>query len=231
MAIWAGFILGLLGSLHCVGMCGPLAMALPLSSKEKLQVIFQSLIYNLGRISTYALMGLFMGLMGWGIALAGYQKLFSILLGAALIISAIFSFSLEQRLLRNAWFHRAINLLKSKLSQLLSINSRSSAFRIGLLNGLLPCGLVYIALAGAIAYGNTLSGAIHMAAFGFGTLPLMFGVMVFGNLYKSSFSGFRKWIPAGLVVFGLFLIYRGMMLDVPADLQFWESNNFPIMCH
>lgn len=231
MAIYAGFILGLLGSLHCVGMCGPLAMALPLTASEKRTVIFQSLLYNLGRIMTYSLMGLAMGLLGWGIALAGYQKIFSIALGIGLIISAIFSFSLESRLLRNSWLQKRFAAIKSKLTQLLSIRGNFSAIRIGLLNGLLPCGLVYVALAGAIATGKVFTGALYMAAFGLGTLPLMLGVMTFGHLFKRSFFKIRKWIPVGLAIFGALLIYRGIMLDIPMNLQFWEANNFPVMCH
>jgi sulfite exporter TauE/SafE len=231
MEIWAAFILGLFGSLHCVGMCGPIAMALPLTTRERSQVIFQSLLYHSGRITTYAMMGLFMGLMGWGIGLAGYQKTFSIALGAILIITAIFSISIEQKMMQNALFQRLFQFVKNRLGKLLSIRNKSSAFKIGLLNGILPCGLVYIALAGSITGGNAASGALYMAAFGVGTLPMMLGVMIFGNLNRKIFYRFRKWIPVGLVLFGTLLIYRGMVLDIPFDLKFWEDNNFPTMCH
>lgn len=231
MEFWAAFILGLFGSLHCVGMCGPIAMALPLTTRERSQVIFHSLLYHSGRITTYAMMGLFMGLMGWGIGLAGYQKAFSIGLGAILIVTAIFSISIEQKMMQNALFQRLFQYVKTRLGKLLSIRNKSSAYKIGLLNGILPCGLVYIALAGSITGGNAASGALYMAAFGLGTLPMMLGVMIFGNLNKKIFYRFRKWIPVGLVLFGALLIYRGMVLDIPFDLKFWEDNNFPTMCH
>jgi sulfite exporter TauE/SafE len=229
--LWTGFTLGLLGSLHCVGMCGPIAMALPLTATERSQIVFQSLLYNFGRIITYALLGFFMGLMGWGLMIAGYQKAFSMILGGFLIASAIFSFSVEHHLLKNKFIQNAFNSIKAKLSKMLSIKSNSSAIKIGLLNGILPCGLVYIALAGAVSSSTVLSGSIYMIAFGLGTLPMMLGVMSFGKMYKISFLKIRKWIPVGLFLFGVFFIYRGMMLDIPLNLKFWEANNFPILCH
>lgn len=231
MELWAAFILGLFGSLHCVGMCGPIVMALPLTAREKGQVVFQATLYHLGRIFTYALMGLFMGLLGWGIGLAGYQKAFSIILGAGLIVMAVFSVSIERRMMQTSLFQRIFEQVKKKLSGALSINSRSSAFRIGMLNGILPCGLVYVALAGAVTSLTATNGAVYMAAFGFGTLPMMLGVMVFGNLFRKHLLRFRKLIPIGLVLFGALLIYRGVVLEVPFDLKFWEDTNFQPMCH
>ncbi|MBT8189384.1 MAG: sulfite exporter TauE/SafE family protein [Bacteroidia bacterium] len=231
MALWLAFTLGLFGSLHCVGMCGPIAMILPLTAKERSQVIFQSTLYHFGRITTYALMGAFMGLMGWGIFLAGYQKAFSIAFGILFVIMALFSFSFERQMMGYTFIQSFFNKVKNKLSSLLSIRNNSSAFKIGLLNGILPCGLVYVALAGSVTGGDVLFGAAYMAAFGLGTLPMMISVMAFKNLHKNFFFRVRKWIPVGLFLFGVLMIYRGIMLDVPLDLKFWEANNFPTMCH
>ncbi len=178
---WTALLLGLGGSIHCVAMCGPIALALPLSAKEKRTLLIQSLIYNLGRISTYGAMGLFFGWIGWGIALAGYQNLLSISIGVFLIVTAFLSFSVEQKLFQHSIFEKALHQIKNKLTTLLQIDSKSSAYTIGLLNGLLPCGLVYIALAGAVATSHYLLGAFYMLAFGFGTLPLMLGLMIFGK--------------------------------------------------
>ncbi|NNE27700.1 MAG: sulfite exporter TauE/SafE family protein [Saprospiraceae bacterium] len=231
MSLWVAFSLGILGSLHCVGMCGPIAMMLPLNAREKSQIFAQSFTYNIGRVFTYGFMGAFMGLMGWGIALAGYQKSISIVLGSLLVIAAVFSISLESRWLKNTLIQSVFQKLKTALAKRLKINSMSNAFQIGLLNGLLPCGLVYVALAGSIAEGTALSGALYMMAFGLGTLPLMLGVMLVKNFNRNRFIRLRKLIPFGLFVFGVLLIYRGIALDVPLDLKFWEANNFPIMCH
>ncbi len=228
---WTAFTIGLLGSFHCIGMCGPVVMALPLNIAEKRQVLFQSLLYHLGRITTYSLMGLFMGMMGWGIVIAGYQKIFSVTLGVVLIASVLFSLSFEKMFYNIHWVRRYLNLLKNRLGKLLRIKSNSSAFKVGLLNGLLPCGLVYIALASSVAVGGILEGGLYMAAFGSGTLPMMIGVMAIGNIHRHYFSRLQKLIPVGLVFFGALLIYRGYMLHIPADLTFWEMTNFQIMCH
>lgn len=231
MEFGAAFIIGLLGSLHCVGMCGPIVMALPLTVNEKSKVIFQSFVYHVGRITTYALMGLIMGLLGWGVLLTGYQHIFSILLGSLLVLMALFSISIEQQLFSIPVYQQSFNWVKSKLSKALSIKGSASAFKIGLLNGILPCGLVYVALAGAIASGHILSGALYMACFGLGTLPMMLGVMVFGHLNKSRFFRFRKLIPVGLVLFGAFLIYRGAVVGVPVDPGVILDSGFKMKCH
>ncbi|MFK7806256.1 MAG: sulfite exporter TauE/SafE family protein [Saprospiraceae bacterium] len=231
MILWSAILLGLGGSLHCVAMCGPIAMALPLTAREKSQVIFQSLLYNLGRVSTYALMGFFFGFMGWGIALSGYQNVLSVALGVLLLVTAVSSFSIEQKLFSNTFLTRILQSITKKLGELLAIHNNTSAYRIGLVNGLLPCGLVYVALAGSLATGNHWSGALYMLLFGLGTLPLMLGVMIFGKWSKPFFQSFRKFIPYGLFVFGVYLIYRGMLLEVPRELSFWEANNFPMLCH
>ncbi|MEM1322531.1 MAG: sulfite exporter TauE/SafE family protein [Bacteroidota bacterium] len=231
MFLWTAFLLGLGGSLHCVSMCGPVVMALPLTARERKSVVLQALLYHLGRVSTYALMGLFFGLMGWGIALSGYQNLFSILLGVALLGSAIFSISLEQQLLKQPYYRSFIQKVKTRLSRALSIDSSSSAFGIGALNGLLPCGLVYVALAGSISTSSAWAGAAYMALFGLGTLPLLFALMLASYRPQRWLARFRQAIPYGLAIFGIFLIYRGFLLDIPVELRFWESTNFQPMCH
>ncbi len=160
MVLTSAFILGLFGSLHCVGMCGPIAMALPLTASEKWTVAVQSLLYQTGRVATYGMMGLVMGFTGWGIALSGYQNIVSIVLGATLILSALFSFSIEKRFMAHPIIHKFYDFLKTRLSGLLAISNRSHAFRVGLLNGFLPCGLVYVALAGAVVTGSIAGGGL-----------------------------------------------------------------------
>ena len=230
MIFWSAILLGLGGSLHCVAMCGPIAMALPLTTREKWAVIFQSLLYNLGRITTYGLMGFFFGLMGWGIALSGYQNILSIGLGIVLLLSAVFTLSLERNLLQHSVFNRFLQKVMGQLQVLLSIRNKSSAYRIGLLNGLLPCGLVYIALAGSLATGNHWAGALYMLLFGLGTLPLMLGVMVFGKWSKRFFVRFQQLIPYGLLVFGVYLVYRGMMVEVPENVGFLQVGSLRELC-
>lgn len=231
MWMWTAFTLGLFGSLHCLGMCGPIAMALPLSSKEKQTVVLQSIIYNLGRVSSYAILGLTMGLLGWGVVIAGYQKTLSVVLGVVLILSALFSFSLENGLLKFSFFRSLYGKIKSRLARLLQTNSNAGAYKIGLANGLLPCGMVYVALAGALTSGGTAQGTAYMALFGLGTLPLMTGVMLFSKFNRSIFLKLRRLLPLVLIIFGLMLIKRGLALEIPIDLRFWDATNNPIMCH
>ncbi len=231
MIFWTAILLGLGGSLHCVSMCGPIALALPLTKREKGIVLWQSLLYHLGRTSTYALLGLFFGSFGWGIALAGYQNSLSIALGILLLLTGLLSISVENKLLKYAFFQSFLDRIKSKLSRALSIRSNASAYRIGLLNGFLPCGLVYMALAGSIATSGPIAGAMYMTAFGLGTVPLLLGVMVLGKMSGQWYRRFYQVIPYGLSLFGIYLIYRGMILEIPVSLSFWESGNFPVMCH
>lgn len=228
---WTAFTLGLFGSLHCLGMCGPIAMALPLTAAEKRSVFAQSLLYNIGRVSSYTLLGLLMGLLGWGVLIAGYQKTLSILLGILLVLAAFFTVSIENQFFRINTVNRFYNNLKIKLSQLLSRGSNANAYKLGLANGFLPCGMVYLALAGAVTSGGTTQGALYMTLFGLGTMPMMMGVMLFSKFNKRFFLKLRKLIPLVMLVFGLMLIKRGLALEIPLDFRFWEAANFPVMCH
>ena len=229
--LWSALVLGFAGSLHCVGMCGPIALAIPMTSRERTHVVLQSLLYQIGRITTYSLLGGILGFLGWGVALSGYQKTLSISLGVLLITATLFPVILD-KVHFNKTYQNAFNLLKRKLGKALSITGNSSAFRVGLLNGFLPCGLVYMALVGALATGNIAYGMLFMAAFGLGTLPMMMGIIIFRNsLPRKILVYFQKLIPLFLVTFGLLLIWRGIRLNIPLEMQFWEGNNFPIMCH
>lgn len=229
--LWSAFLLGFAGSLHCAGMCGPIALAIPMTTRVHLQVLFQSLLYQLGRITTYAAMGGVLGFMGWGVALAGYQKSLSIGLGVVLILAVLFPAVLQVNFVSKKYKIFGV-WLKRAIGKALSINSNSAAFKVGLLNGILPCGLVYMALIGAIASGDMMEGMLFMSAFGFGTLPMMMGILIFRNsLPRKLLSGFQKMIPLFLLAFAFLLIWRGVMLNVPLEIKFWESNNFPIMCH
>ena len=231
MVLTSAFILGLFGGLHCVGMCGPIVLALPLTALERSKIILHSLVYHLGRILTYGMMGLLIGLFGWGVALAGYQQFFTIVLGATLIISALFSVSVSHQFLKLSMVEKGLTWLRRSMSKSFSIRGPLSAFRMGLLNGLLPCGLVYVALAGAAVSGSMKLGFLHMVIFGAGTLPWMLAVMTFGNLHKHRFMKFRKWIPIALLLFGIYLVVRGVMVEMPLDLDQWMSEGLKPSCH
>jgi len=208
--------IGLIGSAHCIGMCGPIAVALPLKDHNWISKIGGGILYNLGRTVTYGIMGLLFGLLGQGIHMAGFQQWSSILLGIALILSVWFPYFFKQKLnltnLVSGYAGRLINNLRSLFSQ----RSYSSLLLIGLLNGLLPCGLVYVAIAGAINTSTILSGALFMILFGLGTIPMMLIVSLTGNAISTGLRNkLRKVVPYFIVLLGVLFILRGMSLGIP----------------
>jgi hypothetical protein len=170
------------------------------------------LIYNLGRIATYCVLGLVFGLFGKTLFLAGVQRWISISLGL-ILIAGLFA---SRRLALWKPVTALVNQLKSWLSILLRQRSLASVGLLGLLNGLLPCGLVYVAAAGATATGNILSGTFYMASFGAGTLPMMLAIGLGGKLVPLSFRlKLRGAIPISVFLLGALLILRGMSLGIP----------------
>ena len=204
--------LGLLGSLHCAAMCGPLLLALPVRPGGPGQFIAGRVIYQLGRIATYCLLGVVAGLAGKSIFLVGLQRWLSISLGVAILLG----FLVSKKVAVSAPIVRLVNRLKSAMSVQLQRRGFWALALLGLLNGLLPCGLVYVALAGAVASGGLLDGIIYMALFGLGTLPTMLGIGLSGRLFPLSFRlKLRSAIPVGVCLLAGLLILRGMALGIP----------------
>lgn len=216
MEMYAGFLLGILGSFHCVGMCGPLALALPHTGSTKVQMVSGAALYNLGRAVTYAVMGAAIGAVGATVKIAGYQQALSIGTGAILLLSVL----LPSRL-KNKWFFSSplasgFSTLKIFFQKFLRQHTYASLFGIGLINGLLPCGLVYIALAGAMVMSDIVLGALYMGLFGLGTLPMMLFITLAGHLMKVNWrQKLLRLIPIGVAVVSLLLILRGLSLGIP----------------
>ena len=214
--ILTAITLGFIGSFHCVGMCGPIALALPLNQESRFTKLGGILVYNFGRMFTYGIFGGFFGLVGQSVVIAGYQQMTSIILGLAILLMVLLPNSVFSKYKVTGFIYSFIGKLKQSLSMLFKKQSVSSLFSIGILNGLLPCGLVYLGIAGAIATGNILSGALFMAMFGLGTLPAMFVLSVFGNTISLKFrSKINKAMPVFIVATALLLILRGMNLGIP----------------
>lgn len=212
MQLWTAILLGFVGSAHCAGMCGPLALALPRGSGGPGAFFAGRALYNFGRIVTYALMGAIFGLIGQGVALAGVQRWVSLALGAAILIGVL----LSPRFANRVPVTRGVNWLKAALGKLLQRRALPALFGIGLLNGLLPCGLVYVAVAAATATGNIWSGLQYMVAFGLGTLPLMLLLSLLGTKLQFALRfKVQRLIPVSLVIVGLLLMLRGMALGIP----------------
>jgi hypothetical protein len=209
------FLLGLAGSLHCVGMCGPLLLALPLDAAGKRHVMGQMLVYHAGRILTYTAIGLLFGLLGKGLAVAGFQKTLSVAAGIFMLGMALMAWRFERLVAVLPGFGAFTSRVKSRMGTLIRYNPNGSTFSIGLLNGLLPCGMVYAALAGAISSGGMLEGAGFMAFFGLGTLPLLLTVSAFNrSLGMAVRQRVRLAQPILLMVVGWLLLQRGLHLDL-----------------
>ena len=212
----SALVLGLMGSFHCAGMCGPIAIALPLHGNSIPQKIFGGTLYNLGRTLTYGVMGAIFGLLGQGVEMIGFQQKISVVMGAIMIISVIFpSLFRNQYNMEKSWFS-LVGKLKKSIGKLFSVRSFSSLFFIGLLNGLLPCGLVYMAIAGAIGTGELVLGSLYMIMFGLGTIPMMLSIAIAGNILSAAIrQKINRLIPVLVVVVGIFFILRGLSLGIP----------------
>jgi sulfite exporter TauE/SafE len=212
----SALILGLMGSFHCAGMCGPIAIALPLHGNTVGQKIFGGTLYNVGRTITYGIMGAIFGLLGQGIQMIGFQQKVSVIMGALMIISVLFPALFKNQYHLNKSSFSFVGKLKKSISQLFTIRSFSSLFFIGMLNGLLPCGLVYMAIAGAIGTGGVAEGSLYMILFGLGTIPMLLTISLAGNIMSHAVRNkINKLIPVLVVVVGILFILRGLSLGIP----------------
>ncbi|MBL0356997.1 MAG: sulfite exporter TauE/SafE family protein [Chitinophagaceae bacterium] len=211
----AAFAMGVIGSFHCVGMCGPLALALPLKDDNLQSKFIGALLYNSGRIVTYSLFGLVAGLLGKSFALFGFQQWLSIVAGSGivllLILPKLFPLAFKNVHIAGNFFQR----LRHYFGQLFFKKNQSTLFAIGFLNGLLPCGLVYLAIAAATATGDPLNAVIFMAAFGLGTLPVMWSIAFWKFYWPSTQAKIRAAYPYMMMLMACLLILRGMGLGIP----------------
>jgi uncharacterized protein len=215
MNILAAILLGLLGSFHCVGMCGPIVLALPLNRSSFISKLSGTLTYNIGRILTYSMIGILLGTLGKGFVIAGFQQALSISIGVLILLIVLFG-SYFPSTGKFPGIHSFVNKLKEKVRERFQISSYTSLFTIGLLNGLLPCGLVYLGIAGAFATGDSFQGGLFMFFFGLGTVPAMLSVSMMTNMITIDFRNkIKKAMPAFIVCMALLLILRGLNLGIP----------------
>jgi sulfite exporter TauE/SafE len=211
----ASISLGFLGSFHCVGMCGPIALALPVHQKTKSQKITSILAYNAGRILTYSLLGMLFGIIGQSFALFGYQQKLSVLLGTLILLGLLIPKRLVSHIDFTKKTYHLLNGLKASIARLFQQRGIRSFFSIGLLNGLLPCGLVYMGVAGALATGHVFKGMLFMAFFGAGTLPLMFSISYTSHLLNTKTRHIiHKAVPVFTGMMAVLLILRGLNLGI-----------------
>jgi sulfite exporter TauE/SafE len=209
------FMIGVVGSFHCVGMCGPLALALPINSNSFAAKLTGSLLYNAGRIITYSFFGLIFGLIGQTAALFDFQQWVSIGSGLLILLFIILPKKYKMQSTAANYTNGVFSKLRSLLGRLFTQKNQASLFVIGLLNGLLPCGLVYMSVAGAIAAGDTAGSILFMAAFGLGTLPVMWSIAFFGNYVGLQLrQKIRRAYPYMMALMACLLILRGMGLGI-----------------
>jgi len=208
-----GLMLGLAGNVHCIGMCGPIALALPTGDASPLKRSVLISLYSIGRVFTYTLMGLIFGLLGFGVKLAGMQQALSIGVGILLIGGVLLPYALKKVSARQVPWNAWVNV---KFGSLLRKSSPSSFFGMGFLNGLLPCGLVYTAIAGASVSGSIQGGLAFMSAFGVGTIPALFAMAWFAKTVPARFRNkLSKMIPVITIILGIWFILRGLGLGIP----------------
>jgi uncharacterized protein len=215
-AMWPALLLGLAGNLHCAGMCGGIALALPGRGGQWQRVLPGRLMYQAGRITTYALLGAIAGLFGKSLSLAGWQQGLSVALGLFILLLTFFTAGSESRFLSIPLVSRVMGHLRMRLGHFLKRDSSAALFNLGILNGLLPCGFVYLALAGAVAAGEVGNAMLYMAIFGAATLPTMLTLSLLGSFKPALFRNVSRPVLLGLsFLFAIVLILRGLNLGIP----------------
>lgn len=207
------FFIGLLGSVHCIGMCGPLAFAVPIRNNSWWLIVSDKTLYNIGRIITYSFLGLIVGFIGKQFWLLGMQQ--GVSLGSGLlIIMAGFSRLFKVRMKDNAILSKVLAPVNRLLNY--ALQHRAGHLVIGLLNGFLPCGFVYLALVGAINTSSPLASAQFMFWFGAGTFPLMLIATVSSGFIRPVLRRrINRAMPYLMVCLGFWFILRGLNMNIP----------------
>ena len=232
--LYTALFFGLISSFHCIGMCGPIAMMLPVDHKNPSKKALQILTYHLGRLTAYGSLGLIFGILGRGFYLAGLQQTISITVGILMILIVVIPEKIFAKYNFSRPIYQLISKVKTALGSQFKRKSADALFTIGFLNGLLPCGLVYAALFGAIAMQNVTLSISYMLLYGLGTIPMMSAVV-----YVSNFLSFpirnklQKVIPIVSVIIGTLFILRGLGLDIsyvsPSNMNLFVQANTD--CH
>jgi len=230
----SAFIFGILGSFHCIGMCGPIAFMLPVSRINPLKKFLQIFLYHFGRLFAYSLIGLAFGVVGKSLYLFGMQQQLSIAAGILMIAVIIIPSKIFGKYNFSKPLYRMIGKIKSSLGAALKKKTPDTFFTIGFLNGFLPCGLVYMAVFGAIASGDIFQGSLYMVFFGMGTIPLMTTAVYFSGLLNGVLrKKVQRFIPVFVVLVGILFILRGMGLDIPylSPAPVTEMATASLSCH
>ncbi len=226
MLLSTAILVGLLGSLHCLGMCAPITWAVPGNKQKRWRWLGGRLVYNSGRVITYAGLGLIAGLVGSTFSMAGWQQGLSIGAGALMLLGVLF-FGMEvpdKALLKP--LSKLVLWVKQGIGGLLAKKGFRAQLALGMLNGLLPCGLVYAALIAALSMGTVQGGVLYMTLFGLGTFPMMLAAAFFGKVIGQKFKQ-RIWnfAPKMVAIVGILFILRGLNLGIPYVSPMLSNND------
>jgi sulfite exporter TauE/SafE len=214
--LWAGITIGFFGSFHCVGMCSPIAMMMGTNITNSFAFFSSRFLYNIGRAFMYALLGALFGFIGTGVRLSGLQEIISVFAGIVILVVVFLPSSLRVRLEYIPPLQFLASWVKKTLSPLFTSSAPLKHFLVGLINGLLPCGFVYVGLAAALYVGTSVDGMTFMLGFGLGTFPAMFVVAYGSRMVSPALRGkLYGLMPYMTAVIGVMLILRGLSLDIP----------------
>jgi len=218
--MWLAFLTGLFGSMHCVGMCGAIALTLPS------RTFLGNLLYNLGRIMTYSLLGFLFGTFGKGLSLMGIQQYVSVGLGVLIILAVFLPY-----VFKSFFLNKAFSKLKQQFTPFFKKKNYFSLWMIGILNGFLPCGLIYLAIIGSVVAAKPFEGALYMFLFGLGTLPMMLSLAIYKNLLTAEWRRkIFKLMPTFAVFMGVLLIVRGLGFGIPYLSPALEPRSQSVEC-
>ncbi|WCO00697.1 sulfite exporter TauE/SafE family protein [Psychroserpens ponticola] len=232
--LWSALIFGLLGSFHCVGMCGPIAFMLPVDRSNSLKKVSQITTYHLGRLLAYALIGLVFGLVGKSLYIFGIQQQLSIVIGILMIVIILIPVHTFNKYNFSKPLYRIISKVKSSLGKALKKKTADTFLTIGFLNGFLPCGLVYMAVFASLTMSSAIESSLYMMLFGLGTIPLMTTAIYLGKFLNATVKQrIQKAIPVFVVIIGLLFIVRGMGLGIPylSPAPIIDVSSSTIDCH
>ena len=214
--IYSAILLGLLSSFHCIGMCGPIAMMLPIDRSNQTKKTIQIFLYHLGKLTAYASLGFLFGVIGKSFFIAGLQQQLSIVMGLLMILFTIVPEKVVARYNFSKPVYKLILFVKTSLGKQFKNKSYRSIFTIGLLNGYLPCGMVYMALFAAVAMQTISNSTLYMILFGLGTIPMLSVVVYIAHILSpTNKNTIQKAIPIVTIAIGMLFIIRGLGLDIP----------------
>lgn len=231
------FVYGLSGAIHCLGMCGPLALWIPIDKTSKFRQLSGIVIYSFGRTLSYTFIGLILGMVGVAFKVVGFQDILSIVSGIILILMS-FTFTRNALSLKVPFINKLYVVIKHSFDYvLLKIkNNNHKLFFIGIINGFLPCGFLYFAVITATALGVLWQSVLYMIAFGLGTIPVFMLLSLVKSFINIKYNRFLQFIlPIFTIIIGIILILRGLNLGIPmispALNKMLDSRQSHMHCH